>query len=147
MANTKSAIKMIRVSERKRQRNQPIRSEVKTLVKNTRKDIDAGHLDAAREEHPPGGERRGQGREQGRRPQERRREAQVPPHEEAGEGGEELRDGELASLVAPGYRDQPVRVRWNTSPPGLESQIRPEGLFPVRPCHPRVPAPLAVLPA
>lgn len=32
MANTKSAIKMIRVAERKRVRNKPIRSAVKTYV-------------------------------------------------------------------------------------------------------------------
>lgn len=50
MANTKSAIKMIRVNERRRQRNQPIRSEVKTLVKKARKDIEAGDLDVAKED-------------------------------------------------------------------------------------------------
>ncbi|MGE5620644.1 MAG: 30S ribosomal protein S20 [Sphingomonadaceae bacterium] len=50
MANTKSAIKMIRVAQRRRQRNQPIRSELKTLVKTARKDIDGGQLEAARED-------------------------------------------------------------------------------------------------
>ncbi|GIV96384.1 MAG: 30S ribosomal protein S20 [Herpetosiphonaceae bacterium] len=33
MANTKSALKRIRTSERKRQRNQAIRSKVKTMIK------------------------------------------------------------------------------------------------------------------
>jgi small subunit ribosomal protein S20 len=49
LANTKSAIKMIRVNERKRRRNQPIRSEVKTLVKKARVGIEAGDLDVAKE--------------------------------------------------------------------------------------------------
>lgn len=47
MANTKSAIKMIRVAMRRRQRNQPIRSEIKTLVKKTRTAIEAGRLSDA----------------------------------------------------------------------------------------------------
>jgi small subunit ribosomal protein S20 len=49
LANTKSAIKMIRVNERKRRRNQPIRSEVKTLVKKARRGVEAGDLDVAKE--------------------------------------------------------------------------------------------------
>lgn len=32
MANTKSALKMIRVAERRRQRNRPVRSALKTFV-------------------------------------------------------------------------------------------------------------------
>jgi small subunit ribosomal protein S20 len=47
LANTKSAIKMIRVAARKTARNKPIRSEVKTLIKNARTDISAGDFDAA----------------------------------------------------------------------------------------------------
>lgn len=47
LANTKSAIKMIRVSERRRRTNQPIRSELKTLIKTARTEIDGGHFDAA----------------------------------------------------------------------------------------------------
>ena len=39
MANTKSAIKMIRVSERKRIRNKPIRSATKTYVSRAEKII------------------------------------------------------------------------------------------------------------
>lgn len=50
MANTKSAIKMIRVALRRRARNQPVRTELKTLVKTARTDADAGRLDAARTE-------------------------------------------------------------------------------------------------
>jgi len=48
LANTKSAIKMIRVAERRRARNQPIRSKLKTLVKNARLEIAAGRFDEAR---------------------------------------------------------------------------------------------------
>lgn len=50
MANTKSALKMIRVSERKRQQNLPIRSELKTLIKNARIDITGGKFDEAKED-------------------------------------------------------------------------------------------------
>ncbi len=38
---------MIRVSERRRRTNQPIRSELKTLIKTARTEIDGGHFDAA----------------------------------------------------------------------------------------------------
>jgi small subunit ribosomal protein S20 len=47
MANTKSAIKQIRVSQRRRQRNKPIRSRAKTEVKKARLLIAAGDLDTA----------------------------------------------------------------------------------------------------
>jgi small subunit ribosomal protein S20 len=47
VANTKSAIKQMRVSERKRLRNKPIRSRAKTEVKKTRLLIAAGDLEAA----------------------------------------------------------------------------------------------------
>jgi small subunit ribosomal protein S20 len=47
LANTKSAIKMIRVAARKTARNKPIRSEVKTLVKRARADISTGDMVAA----------------------------------------------------------------------------------------------------
>ncbi len=50
MANTKSAIKMIRVALKRRKRNQPIRTELKTLVKKTRTDIDSGQLSDAQSE-------------------------------------------------------------------------------------------------
>ncbi len=50
MANTKSAIKMIRVALKRRKQNQPIRTELKTLVKTARNDIDAGRLDVAKSE-------------------------------------------------------------------------------------------------
>ncbi len=48
MANTKSAIKMIRVAARRTARNKPVRSEIKTLVKRARTEIGAGNLDEAR---------------------------------------------------------------------------------------------------
>lgn len=41
---------MIRVSERRRARNQSVRSKVKTLVKKARRDIEAGQLDVAQSE-------------------------------------------------------------------------------------------------
>jgi small subunit ribosomal protein S20 len=50
LANTKSAIKAIRVSERKRRYNQPIRSGVKTALRKARAAIDQGDVVAARDE-------------------------------------------------------------------------------------------------
>lgn len=47
LANTKSAIKNIRSSERKRRINQVHRSRARTYVKKTRKLIAAGQLDEA----------------------------------------------------------------------------------------------------
>ena len=47
MANTKSALKMIRVAARRAARNKPIRTELKTLVKNVRTEIAAGDLEQA----------------------------------------------------------------------------------------------------
>ena len=48
MANTKSARKMIRVIERRRQRNRPIRSAVKTYVSKAKALISDGELEAGR---------------------------------------------------------------------------------------------------
>ncbi len=47
MPNTKSAMKQMRVAERRRRRNKPIRSRAKTEVKKTRLLIAAGDLAAA----------------------------------------------------------------------------------------------------
>ncbi|MDY7040582.1 MAG: 30S ribosomal protein S20 [Chloroflexota bacterium] len=47
MANTKSAIKRIRSSERKRERNVTYRSRARTSVKKARMLIDEGQLDEA----------------------------------------------------------------------------------------------------
>jgi small subunit ribosomal protein S20 len=47
LANTKSAIKRIRSSERKRRINQVHRSRARTFVKQTRKLIDTGQLEEA----------------------------------------------------------------------------------------------------
>ena len=49
VANTKSAIKHIRSSERKRQRNRVYRSRARTFIKRTRKLAAEGRLDEARE--------------------------------------------------------------------------------------------------
>lgn len=48
MANTKSAIKRIRSSERKRQRNRVYRTRARTYIKRTRALIGEGRLDEAR---------------------------------------------------------------------------------------------------
>jgi len=47
LANTASAIKNIRVSRRRAQRNRLVRSRAHTLVKKTRRLIEAGQLDEA----------------------------------------------------------------------------------------------------
>ncbi len=49
MANTKSALKAIRVSERRRRRNQPIRTGVKTAIRKAVGSINQGNLEAARD--------------------------------------------------------------------------------------------------
>lgn len=49
MANTKSAIKCIRSSERKRQRNRVVRSRARNYVKKTWRQIEAGELEQAQE--------------------------------------------------------------------------------------------------
>lgn len=49
MANTKSAIKRIRSSERKRERNRVYRSQTRTYIKRTRKLVAEGRLEEARE--------------------------------------------------------------------------------------------------
>lgn len=47
MANIKSAQKRIRVSERKRLRNRPIRSALKTFVGKARRAIDTGNTETS----------------------------------------------------------------------------------------------------
>lgn len=47
MANTQSAIKRIRSSERKRKINQVHRSRARTFVKHARRLIETGHLEEA----------------------------------------------------------------------------------------------------
>lgn len=49
MANTKSALKAMRVSERRRRRNQPIRTGVKTAIRKALGSISQGNVDAANE--------------------------------------------------------------------------------------------------
>ena len=48
MANTASSRKRARQSEKRRQHNASLRSELRTAVKDVRKAIDAGDRDAAR---------------------------------------------------------------------------------------------------
>ena len=52
MANTVSARKRARQSEKQRQHNASLRSELRTAVKNARKAIEAGDKDAARGVRP-----------------------------------------------------------------------------------------------
>lgn len=47
MANTKSALKAIRVSERRRRRNQPIRTGARTAIRKAVALIQQGNLEAA----------------------------------------------------------------------------------------------------
>jgi small subunit ribosomal protein S20 len=49
LANTKSAIKNIRKSARRREHNKVYRSRARTLIKRTRHLIDAGDLDQAQQ--------------------------------------------------------------------------------------------------
>lgn len=49
VANHKSALKRVRSSERKRQRNRLVRSRVRTEVKKARQSIEAGSVAEARE--------------------------------------------------------------------------------------------------
>lgn len=49
MANTKSAIKRIRSSEKKRERNRLFRTRARTYIKKTRSLAHEGRLDEARE--------------------------------------------------------------------------------------------------
>jgi small subunit ribosomal protein S20 len=48
MAHTRSALKRIRQTERRRLRNQMVKARVKTLVKRARLSIEAGDLEEAR---------------------------------------------------------------------------------------------------
>ncbi|WP_022868264.1 30S ribosomal protein S20 [Schaalia vaccimaxillae] len=47
MANIKSQIKRIRTNEKRRVRNQAVKSELKTLVRRTREAVEAGDKEAA----------------------------------------------------------------------------------------------------
>lgn len=49
MANTKSAIKNIRKSERRREHNKVFRSRARTLIKKTRHLVETGELEQAQE--------------------------------------------------------------------------------------------------
>ncbi len=49
MANIKSQMKRIRTNEKRRQRNQSVKSELKTLVRKAREAVEAGDKEAATE--------------------------------------------------------------------------------------------------
>jgi small subunit ribosomal protein S20 len=49
LANTQSAIKRLRSSERKRQHNRVFRGQARTAVRKARSLIDKGHVEEARE--------------------------------------------------------------------------------------------------
>ncbi|MGQ9493859.1 MAG: 30S ribosomal protein S20 [Anaerolineae bacterium] len=48
MANTKSALKRVRSSEKRRLRNRRIRTEARTYIKRARAQIEAGQLEEAK---------------------------------------------------------------------------------------------------
>ena len=48
MANTKSAIKRIRSSEKRRLRNRRVRTQARTYIKNVRALVEAGELEEAK---------------------------------------------------------------------------------------------------
>ncbi len=48
MANTKSALKRIRTSEKRRLRNRKARTEARSYVKKARSEIEAGNLEEAK---------------------------------------------------------------------------------------------------
>ena len=48
MANTKSALKRIRSSEKRRLRNRRVRTETRTYIKKARAQIEAGELEEAK---------------------------------------------------------------------------------------------------
>jgi small subunit ribosomal protein S20 len=50
LANTKSAIKNIRKSERRREQNKAFRSRARTMIKKTRELIEANELEQAQEQ-------------------------------------------------------------------------------------------------
>jgi small subunit ribosomal protein S20 len=49
LANTKSALKRMRQSEKRRQRNRKVRSETRTYIKRARAQIEAGELEDAQQ--------------------------------------------------------------------------------------------------
>lgn len=49
MANTKSALKRIRSSEKRRVRNRQVRTETRTYIKRARAHIEAGELEEAQQ--------------------------------------------------------------------------------------------------
>lgn len=49
MANTRSALKRMRQTEKRRQRNRKVRTETRTYIKRARAQIDAGELEAAQQ--------------------------------------------------------------------------------------------------
>jgi small subunit ribosomal protein S20 len=49
LANTKSALKRIRSSEKRRVRNRQVRTETRTYIKRARAQIEAGELEDAQE--------------------------------------------------------------------------------------------------
>jgi small subunit ribosomal protein S20 len=49
LANTRSALKRMRQTEKRRQRNRKVRTETRTYIKRARAQIDAGELEAAQQ--------------------------------------------------------------------------------------------------
>ena len=49
LANTRSALKRMRQTEKRRQRNRKVRAETRTYIKRARAQIEAGELEAAQQ--------------------------------------------------------------------------------------------------
>ena len=77
MANIKSQIKRNRQNEKARLRNKAVKSALKTSVRKFREAADAGDADAASTRDAGRLPQPGQGRQQGRHPQEPGRQPQV----------------------------------------------------------------------
>ena len=77
MANIKSQIKRNRTNEKARLRNKSVKSSLKTAVRKFREAADAGDAAKAQELAREATRAAGQGRQQGRHPQEPGRQPQV----------------------------------------------------------------------
>ena len=77
MANIKSQIKRNKQNEKARQRNKAVKSSLRTSVRKFREAADGGDVEAAETALRAATPAAGQGREQGRHPQEPGREPQV----------------------------------------------------------------------
>ncbi len=107
MANIKSQIKRIKTNEKAHQRNKAVKSELRTQVRKFREAVESGNVEEAtvamRDRLPQAG----QGRVQGRHPQEPGREPQVGDRQAPRRAGLGLAFSRLPH--APGAGSVPAR--------------------------------------